>query len=382
MPRIIAHLDMDAFFAAIEERDKPRIKGLPIVIGSDPKDGKGRGIVATANYKAREYGIFSATPITKAWKLSEKAKNEGKPPVVFIGGRHRHYSEVSSEIMKIIRTYAPEVEVASIDEAYLDLSFAGSYKKAIELAKKLKKEIKNKEELSASIGVGPNKLIAKIASDMQKPDGLTVIGDDNEGVCAELVEAFLEPLLIRKIPGLGPKAEIKFHKLGVKTIKDLKNLYERRIGVPREAEGFLRGKWGTALYKKARGESDSLVEEGREAKSIGEQETFPEDSLDPTFVAERMNLRVKDVIQRFEESEFKTYGSVTITVRFQGFITKTRSRTLEKPASDQKTLEFEALKLIYPFFDKRENPQHKKIRLVGVRIEKLKKGKPINKVVK
>ncbi|MDO8574067.1 MAG: DNA polymerase IV [bacterium] len=364
--RIIAHLDMDAFFAAIEERDKPRLKGLPIVVGSDPKDGKGRGIVSTANYKAREYGIFSAIPISKAWELSEKARKEGKPQAVFIGGRGKRYEEVSREIMEIVKRYSNKIEPASIDEAYLDFSFLNSYEEAVKQAKKLKQEIWIKERLTCSVGIGPNKLIAKIASDIQKPDGLTIIKEEEK-------EKFLELLPIRKIPGVGPKVESLLGNLKVKTVKDLKEMFKTKSrNLPAGTKKFLESKWGTSLYQKAKGISDSPVEEEHETKSIGEQETFPKDSLDPNYIIEIMRFLVADVIKRFEKSEFKTFKNVTITVRFQGFITKTRSYTLDKPACDLKTLEFESLKLLYPFFDRRENPQHKKIRLVGVRIEKLK----------
>ncbi|MEK7085044.1 MAG: DNA polymerase IV, partial [Patescibacteria group bacterium] len=185
--KIIAHLDMDAFFAAAEEREKPWLKGMPIVVGADPKNGTGRGVAATANYKAREYGIRSALPISQAWRLSETAKEKGLPPAMFLGGNFRLYAEISKNVMAILAHYSPVVEVASVDEAYFDLSGAGSFEKAARIGKKIKAEILKKEKLTASIGIGPNKLIAKIASDFKKPDGLT-------GVPAEEAEAFLGPM--------------------------------------------------------------------------------------------------------------------------------------------------------------------------------------------
>ena len=342
------------------------MKGLPIVVGSDPKDGRGRGIVSTANYKAREYGIFSAIPISKAWELSEKARKEGKPQAVFIGGRGKRYEEVSMEIMEIVRKYSAKVEPASIDEAYLDFSFLNSYKKAVGYAKKLKQEIWSRENLTCSVGIGPNKLIAKIASDTKKPDGFTIIKEEEK-------EKFLEFLSVRKIPGVGPKVENLLNNFKVRTVKDLKELFETKSrSLPTEARKFLESKWGASLYQKAKGISDSPVEEEFETKSIGEQETFQKDNLDPSYILGVIQTLSSDVIRRFEKSDFKTYGNITITVRFQDFVTKTRSYTLDQPASDLKTLEFESLKLLYPFFDKRENPQRKKIRLVGVRIERLK----------
>ena len=348
---------MDAFFAAIEERDNPRFKGRPIVVGSDPEGGNGRGVVSTANYAARKYGIHSALPISTAWRLSEEAKKKGLPGAVFTGGHMGKYGAVSEEIMAIVREFAPLVEEASIDEAYVDLSFAKTFKKAEELCKKIKKAIKEREKLTCSVGLGPNKLIAKIASDMQKPDGLTI-------VLPEEAEKFMEPLNIRKIPGIGPKTEIMLNKLGVKTIKDLKTL-------PLAKTKELMGKWGEDLYRKARGESDSPVSNDYEAKSIGEQETFHEDRRDANFIVERIKELAEDVVRRLDRSDFKTYRTIGITVRFSDFDTKTRARTLAEPASDSGTLNFEALKLFLPFLDKRENPKHKAIRLIGVKIEKL-----------
>lgn len=355
--RIIAHLDMDAFFAAIEERDNPRFKGRPIVVGADPENGKGRGVVSTANYAARKYGIRSALPISKAWQFSEEAKKKGLPPAVFVGGSFGKYSAVSEEIMEILRKYSRLVEPASVDEAYLDLSSAKSFKQAEEICKKIKDEIKKRERLTASIGLGPNKLIAKIASDMQKPDGLTV-------VLPEDAESFMEPLNIRKIPGIGPKTEIVLNKLGARVVKDLKKFSLAKLKE-------LLGKWGEELYRKARGEDDSELVTEWEAKSIGEQETFHTDSRDANFINERLKDLTDDVYRRFKKSEFKTYKTVGITVRFSDFETKTRAHTLSAPASDGATLYFEALRLLMPFLDKRENPRGKAVRLIGMKLEKL-----------
>ena len=367
MIRIIAHLDMDAFFAAVHERDNPRLRGRPIVVGADPKGGKGRGVVSTANYKAREYGIHSAMPISTAWRLAEEARKKGKPEVVFVAPDFRRYSEASRRVFAIVEKALEQacptkfsqgkVGRVSIDEAYLDLSFAGSYERAIEISKKVKEEIKAKEQLTASIGIGPNKLIAKIASDMQKPDGLTIVEEGD-------AEKFLEPLSIRKIPGIGPKTEEMFKRKGVQYVRDLKRF-------SRDELHEMLGKWGLALYEKARGEDDSAVAEEREVKSISEQETFPEDTSDPNFVGGRLKALAQDIFRRFKKSEFKTFQRVVITVRFADFETKTSSRTLERPVTDLNILTFEAWRLLLPFFDKRENPRRKRIRLIGVRIEKL-----------
>lgn len=354
--RIIAHLDMDAFFASVEERDNPRLKGWPIVIGSDPAEGKGRGVVSTANYAARAYGIRSALPISKAWQFSEQAKREGKPEAIFLDVNMAKYSKASQKIMEIVRKYSTVTEQASVDEAYIDLSYVKTYEKAIVICKAIKKEILEKEKLTASMGLGPNKLVAKIASDMQKPNGLTIVPEEN-------VEAFLEPLSIRKIPGIGPKTESFFNEKNIFLVKDLKKYSQEEI-----AE--MLGKWGGDLYLKIRGIDDAPVTEEYEVKSIGEQETFLEDSLDFKFVMERLQVLCQGVFRSFKASDFKSFKNVTVTVRFSGFETKLRSHTISRPSATLAVLKGEAIKLLMPFFDARENPQRKKIRLIGVRIEK------------
>jgi DNA polymerase IV (archaeal DinB-like DNA polymerase) len=354
---IIAHLDMDAFFAAVEERDKPRLKGRPIVVGADPRGGEGRGVVATANYKAREYGIYSATPISKAWQLSEKAKSQGKPAVIFIGGNHRKYGQVSKQIMKIIQCHSPVVQQVGLDEAYFDLTKTGSYKNAKTLAQKIKKEIKRKEKLTASIGIGPNKLIAKIASDYKKPEGLTIVTEKE-------VDKFLEPLSVRKIPGIGPKTEIILSKLKIKTVKDLKEFSES------EMKERL-GKWGMALYRKSRGLGSINLTEKYERKSIGEEVTFSTDSSDMSFVSEALKNICHDLSDRLKKSGFNKFRTMTLKVRLADFSTRNRSKTFKAPIADSKTMEFEALRLLLPFFDKRENKQSQAIRLIGIRLEKL-----------
>jgi len=349
---------MDAFFAAIEERDNPRLQGRPIVVGADPKGGSGRGVVSTANYKAREYGIRSALPISTAWRYSEVARQKGLPSASFLDVNMKHYGEVSERIMEILRKRVPSVEEASIDEAYFDLSFTGSYEKAENLCEKIKKDIKTQERLTASVGIGPNKLIAKIASDRQKPNGLTVVSADD-------AEKFLEPLSIRTIPGVGPKTEERFKLLCVRTVKDAKKISKSEL-----EEMF--GKWGPELYDKLRARDDSpVVEEERIPKSVGEQETFETDAANPNFLREHLKTLSEEVYRRFLKAGFKSFRSVTVTVRFADFGTKTRSGTLKTKTAGREALYFEALRLFMPFLDRRENPDRKKIRLIGVRVEKL-----------
>jgi len=357
--RIVGHLDMDAFFAAVEVRDRPELRGLPIVVGADPLGGRGRGVVSTANYKAREYGIHSAMPISKAWRLSEAARAKGKPSVVFVRPNFHRYSEVSERITAMLRSHVSVIEPSGIDEAYFDLSFAGSYTEAETICRKIKNEIKDREGLTASVGIGPNKLVAKIASDFRKPDALTVV-DEKEA------ESFLASLPVRKIPGIGPKTEAVLKRQGIGIVRDLKRIPRDRL-----QEQF--GKWGWEMYDRIRGRDDSPIQEGYEPKSVGEQETFLKDTRDPDFLRERITLMSQSVARRLPEEGFRTFRTVVLTVRFADFETKTRSHTRTAPASSVKELESEAMRLFEPFLDRRENPESKLIRMVGVRVEKIEK---------
>ncbi len=354
--RIIGHLDMDAFFASVEERDNLRFKNLPIVVGADPENGKGRGVVSTANYKAREYGIRSAIPISIAWQLSEKAKILGKPGVIFLSGNFEKYEKASKNIISILKKHTSFIEEAGIDEAYFDLSFAGDYEDAISICKKIKQEIKKEERLTCSIGIGPNKLVAKIASDMEKPDGLTPIKEKD-------AEKIFESFLIRKIPGIGPKTEEKFLKIGIKTVRDLKKF-------TREELKKLLGKWGIDLYSKIRGIDDSPISKESEVKSIGEQETFRYDTRDLNFISERLIALCADVLGRSKKDGFNQFKTIVLTIRFFDFETKSKTYTMDKPISDLKTLNFESLKLLLSVLNKQENPKNKSVRLIGIRIEK------------
>ncbi len=348
---------MDAFFAAIEERDHPGLQGLPIVVGADPRGGEGRGVVATANYPARAYGIHSALPISQAWRRSEVARRQGRPPVVFLRPDFEKYSEVSARIAAILRKHASRVEEAGIDEMYLDLSFAGTLERAKEICQEIKNEIQAREHLTASVGIGPNKLIAKIASDFQKPDGMTVVEEKN-------AETFLAPLPIRKIPGIGPKTEAALAERGIRLVQDL-----RRFS--RDELERMFGKWGSDLYEKVRGRDDSPIMEEYEVKSVGAQETFAEDTRNPEMIMGCLKLLCEDVFRRLTKAGFKNFRTVVLTIRFADFETRTRSHTRASPADSLKDLESEAIRLLLPFLDRRENPKLKLIRMIGVRVEKM-----------
>ncbi len=329
------------------------------MVGSDPKNGHGRGVVSTANYVAREYGIRSAMPISHAWQASQKAKKEGKPEVVFMPTDFAAYQKSSEQIYAIIKEHAAVVEAASIDEFYFDLSGAGTYKKAEAICKRIKKEINKKEKITCSVGIGPNKLIAKIAADIKKPDGLFIVRQQD-------VEAFLEEMPIRKIPGIGPKSAELLYKQEIFLIKDLKKLTQSRLQ-------SLLGKWGLQVYDRARGVDGSPVTEDREAKSIGEQNTFDEDTLDAVFLGGELETYCNRVFKQFAESEFSGFKTMSLTVRFSDFQTQSSAKSVKPMLTKQdiKKFRLEALKLLLPFLDRRKNPKLKRIRLIGIQIKNL-----------
>jgi DNA polymerase IV (archaeal DinB-like DNA polymerase) len=355
--RIVAHVDMDAFYASVEERYHPELRGRPVVVGADPKGGTGRGVVTAASYAARKYGIRSALPISRAWRLAEAARRKGEPETVFVRGDRALYLEVSGRIMAIIAAGVDAFEEASIDEAYVDLSSLGDLEQAQVHARTLKREVLEREGLTCSVGIGPNKLVAKIASDFRKPDGLTVVSLDE-------VQGFLDGLPIRVIPGVGPKTEGFLHEKSIKTVADLRGVEPVQL-----REWF--GKGGEDLHRKARGLSDDPVTNEWERKSVGEQETFETDSLDPAFILGRAQELAETVFRRFVAERFEAFRTVTVTVRFSGFMTVSRSRTGKTPFTAVEHLHAEVRQLLEPFFDGRENPKGKKIRLIGVRVEKL-----------
>src|SRR3989344_5314628 len=229
--RIILHLDMDAFFAQIEERENPQFKGKPIVVGAAPAGGQGRGVVATANYEARKYGIYSAMRISKAFQLC--------PNAVFLPVNMELYENTSHGIMKIVKKYSGVWEITGLDEAYLDISFLGDFEHSKKIAEKIKQEILEKEKLICTIGIGPNKTIAKMAVEAAKPNGLKIVRPEEVG-------EFLDSLDIEDLPGIGPKTAEKLHAVKIYKIGALKNL-------PKQKLRAMFGKWGIGLFEKSRG---------------------------------------------------------------------------------------------------------------------------------
>ena len=315
----------------------------------------------TANYAARRFGIRSALPISRAWRLAEAARERGEPPTLFLRPNMPLYREVSDRIMAIFRRYGDEFEAASIDEAYLDVSSLDNFQHAEKRMKQLKAEIRDCEGLGCSIGIGPSKLIAKIASSCQKPDGLTVIEPES-------VESFLDPLPLRVIPGIGPKTEGFLHQRQLRTVGELRS-------VPASTLSEWFGKWGERLFEKSRGIDVSSVSNEWTRKSLGEQETFEEDTASKPLVTERLAVMAERIIAKLSAKNFRGFHTLTVTVRFADFQTSNRSRTIKNGiAIDEQALprlRDQAMALITPFFDARENPRRKAFRLIGLRVEKL-----------
>ena len=342
MMRIIMHMDLDAFFAACEIRERPELAGKPVIIGADPKGGRGRGVVSTCNYVAREYGVHSGMPISRAYRLC--------PQGTYLPVNFQLYWSVSSSIMSIARKYADKFQQSSIDEAFLDVSSRGSFEEAERIAKKLKIDILEKERLTCSIGIGSNKLIAKIASDFKKPDGLTVVRNQ--------AKEFLSVLPVRKLHGVGKKTEHILKGFGIDTIGDLAS-YDRNLLI----ENF--GKWGLYMHMLANGIDESEVIEEEGIQSIGREFTFEEDTNDILLLNETIERMVEDLRQTIKENGI-FFRTVVLKIRYQNFETHTKQRTLENPTDDADAIKNTAKELLMKFFDSK-----KRIRLIGIRLSSL-----------
>jgi DNA polymerase-4 len=308
--RTILHLDMDAFFAAVEQRDRPELRGKPVVIGADPRGGRGRGVVSTASYEARRFGVGSAMPISQAWRLC--------PHGVYLQPDLEKYAAESDHVMGILRRVSDAVEPVSIDEAFLDVTgSARAMGDGPTIARRLKEAIREERGLTASVGVASSKLVAKIASDMQKPDGLVVVLPGTEA-------AFLAPLPVRRLWGVGPKMEERLAKLGVVTIGDLAALdpsrLERRLGTH-----------GHDLQRLARGEDDrDVASEPGEAKSLGQEHTYDRDTADASRLRATL-LSLADAVAARLRAHGLRARTVTLKYRDEDFRTTTHARTLREP---------------------------------------------------
>jgi DNA polymerase IV (DinB-like DNA polymerase) len=343
--RVILHVDLDAFFPAVEVREHPELKDKSVIVGADPKEGKGRGVVSSASYEARKSGVKSAMPISRAWKLC--------PDGVYLRPHFDLYIEASNRIMQILRNHADKFEQAGIDEAYLDISSrVNSFDEAADFAKKLMEEVLDKEKLTCSVGVAPNKMLAKIGSDFEKPYGLTVIKEED-------AEEFLAPLKVRKIPGVGPKTEEWLRDLNIGTISDLAAI---------DPEKLIRlfGSWGTKLHEYAHGVDRREVIEGYETKSIGREVTFEKDVDDEDKILETLDDLAEEIHTELINSGFR-FKTITVKVRYENFDTYTRAKSLPFLTNDVYILRNSAKRLINALL--RSN---KKVRLIGLRVSTLK----------
>ena len=332
---------MDHFFTAVEERERPEFKGKPVIVGADPKEGKGRGVVSTCSYEARRFGVRSGMPISKAWKLC--------PEAVYLPVNFEIYTKVSNEIMDILRKYTDKFEQWGVDEAFLDVtSKVKDYAEAEALARQIKRDIYEKEKLTSSIGIGPNKLIAKIASDFQKPEGLTIVKQEE-------AEKFLAPLPVRKLLWVGRKTEQKLKAVGIKTISDLAR-YDPTV----LAETL--GVMGTQLYLMAHGIDKGEVKERGEIKSISRDVTFEEDTSNFEFILNTLD-GLSEQVHSDALRQNLCFKTVTVKVRYENFETHTHSKTLPLITNRLQDLKKTTRELMQEYLR-----LDRKIRLVGVKV--------------
>ncbi|MCK8601881.1 DNA polymerase IV [Desulfoferrobacter suflitae] len=341
MIRRIMHVDMDAFYASVEQVDHPEMQGQPVIVG-----GSTRGVVSAASYEARKFGIHSAMPIFQARRLC--------PHGIFVPVNMRRYRQVSCQVMRIIEGISPLVEQISIDEAYVDITGTESlHGSSRELAARLKERIRAATGLTCSIGIAPNKFLAKIASDLRKPDGLFIL--DETGV-----QRFLQHLPVDQIPGIGRRTSEILKGLGVATASDVLrfplSFWVRRLG-----------KYGARLHEKAQGLDFSPVIPDSAPKSCSAEDTFPKDISDPAELRKRLLLQAESVGRELRRDGF--FGrTVTLKVKFADFSVITRSRTLHEPTHCTRTIFEVAVQLLD------EVQVSRKVRLTGVAVSNLCSG--------
>lgn len=343
--RQIIHIDMDAFFASIEQRDAPRLRGKPVLVGG----GERRGVVAAASYEARPFGVHSAMPMAQAMRRC--------PQAIVVPPRRRAYEEASAQIFTVFRRFTPLVEGLSVDEAFLDVTGSRSlFGDGATIAARIRKEILAETDLTASAGVAPNKFVAKIASDQDKPDGLTVVRDGE-------VFAFLEPLPIERMWGVGPKAAERLRHLGYDTLGDLARADEATL------ERHL-GSWGREVKRLAQGLDEREVEPDREAKSVGAEETYDEDLTSRAEIEKTLLRHASRIARRLLEGGISA-GRVTVKIKYADFTLKTRQLRLSEPVDDAGSLYAAARSLLDRF-----PLAGRAVRLTGVSAGDLREGPP------
>lgn len=307
--RTIAHVDMDAFYASIEQRDNPEFLGKPVIVGAAPKGGRGRGVVSAASYEARRFGIHSAMPISRAFRLC--------PNGIFLPVRGTRYVSVSRNIMAIFHEYTPLIEPISLDEAFLDLTGTDRLLGDAEsVALAIQRKIWDEEQLTASVGVAPNKLLAKMASEVNKPNGHYFVHKD-------MIKDFLDPLPIKDLWGVGKQTQKALQHFGIHTIGDIANQSKTVL-----KEHF--GKSGEMMWDHARGIDERPVIAGREVKSISNEHTFRRDTIDEWEIRETLLFLSEKVAHRLRKQDLVA-KTITFKVRYEDFSTKIHHTTLNKP---------------------------------------------------
>jgi DNA polymerase-4 len=339
LARYIIHVDLDAFFTSVEELLDPKLKGKPVIVGADPNV---RGVVATASYAARRYGVHSAMPSRTAGRLC--------PQGIFLPPRKEVYQEYSQKVMNIFQDYTPLVEKVSIDEAFLDISQEDApFSHALDIGHDIQNRIRSQVGLPSSVGIGTNKLVAKIASDLRKPQGFVAVPPGEE-------RKFLAPLPVGKLWGVGPRTESVLKSMGIRTIGDLSQ-------VPVAKLSFL-GKRGAILWKQSQGIDEREVEVQRPVKSVGREHTFNEDTEDRKEVEAVLTSLVQLVSDELSRLGFKG-RTITLKLRYPDFVTHTFSRTQDEATSSREIIQGQILSLLHGYWEPR------KLRLVGVRVSTL-----------
>lgn len=343
--RRILHIDMDAFFASVEQVRDPSLLGKPLIIGGSKEDT--RGVVSTASYEAREFGVHSAMPLSEAKRLC--------PHGIFMRGNFAAYREASLTIREVLEQVSPLVQIASIDEAYIDVTgsrriFGGDDG----IARFIKSEIRRRTNLPCTVAIAPNKLVAKVASDEGKPDGYLRIGAGEE-------RAFFAPLAIGKLPGIGPRMRETLESFGIFTLGQLADMSDTAL-----TQKF--GDMGRRLRASARGESESEVEVERIAKSIGRETTFPADSRDWDYVEGMLHHLTEQTMFALRQERMEA-RRVTLKVRYTGFDTRTLAHTLPEPTALDSTV-IETLAPLVATAKRRRDP----VRLIGMSLSQLTAG--------
>ena len=334
---------MDSFYASIEKREDPKLEFQPVIVVQGPKEG--RSVVAACSYEGRKYGVRSGMPLQIAKKLC--------PEATYKDANHDLYEETSIRIMDILRQYTDKFELVSIDEAYLDItSRANDYREAEKIAKRINRIIKRKENLTSSIGIAPNKTIAKIASANRKPDGITII-------TPEKTKRFLNPLPVEKLPGVGKKTAQELKKLGIKTIQDI-------VEKPKVTLVERFGKNGAWIWDIANGIDETPVEESEEIKSISKERTLEEDTNNWTIIHNMVEPIISEVHNRTEDENY-IFRTIGITLTFEDFQKITRSKTLQKHTLSKQIIQENVIQMLKEFEQK-----PRKIRRLGIRISNLK----------